>query len=472
MESDLLAALKEEYGDNPEEAATHHLAFAVSNRQRAADIIKKIEQKVGLDLRRRQVLDVGSAYGGFVIVAAQRGARAWGVEVSPRFYRYGELNAKGETGEINLVLGDFLSPQVMSQLPRGFDLALCNCLFEHVRDTCCLLRNLHLLLGEGGLVVFQIPNGEAIQMLEKEEHRFQPGLTLLPPERWQEANGIYYRPWTYYEGLFNAFGFRWVEKWNAQPQMSFRRMTEDVTAGLARAERAIQGSTYEDDLRSAMLAGLQDLRARVARDAERQDAEAFYWDYLVPYWEGCAVKIGPLAGGLPLTSPRAEAPDVPRKVTFVEPASQYAGRWQQRTRSVALSLAGDGLHCEIVGMPDSSGGQYGGIKFPAAPFRALSLEVTFLQPENIEAVYVDACRASGVCALRWEWRVTGERWPSARRSSYLLVPGMPSGHFVPAEQCDSAPVEDIELFIRIRPGSQAGFVLHKAEVVPLREREG
>ena len=94
MESDLLALLREEYGEHPEGPRAHKFQFAASNRERAAWVIAQIEGKTGFTFPGRQVVDVGSAYAGFVIVAAQRGARAWGIEVSPRFYRYGELNAK------------------------------------------------------------------------------------------------------------------------------------------------------------------------------------------------------------------------------------------------------------------------------------------------------------------------------------------------------------------------------------------
>jgi hypothetical protein len=132
---------------------------------------------------------------------------------------------------------------------------------------------------------------------------------------------------------------------------------------------------------------------------------------------------------------------------------------------VEVSLGGEGLRCEIVGLPEGAGGQYGGVKFRARPFQALGLEVTFLNPENIEAVYLDGCRASGDRVVRWQWQVTDERRPAGSRAVYLFVPGMPSGYFVPAERCDTAAVEEVEFFVRIRPSSQAGFVVHRAGIV-------
>jgi SAM-dependent methyltransferase len=249
------------------------------------------------------VLDVGCAYAGFVILSAKLGASAWGVEVDPRFYRYGELNARGEPGDINLIHADILSHGVLEQLPRDFDLVLLNDVFEHIYDTSRLLAQLHQLLNDKGLIVFTIPNAEALEHLAREGHQLRPGLSLLPPNLWHHAVGdftAYYRPWSYYLSLFRAFGFGEIRLWNATPELSFDEMTRRLPGGLDQAEAEIGAAKFKENVETAMLSALTDLRTRVKRDVERRDVRLLHWKYFVKFWQGCAVRTGVIPGGLDL----------------------------------------------------------------------------------------------------------------------------------------------------------------------------
>ena len=122
MESDFVAKVQASFGPNLTPIQRKHMRFALSNRVRGAKVLDEVVAHTGLDLRGKRVLDVGSAYGGFVIQAAQRGAEAWGVEIGKHLHELGKLNAQGELGAIHQVHSDFLSPAVLDVLPRDFNL--------------------------------------------------------------------------------------------------------------------------------------------------------------------------------------------------------------------------------------------------------------------------------------------------------------------------------------------------------------
>jgi len=469
MEQDLIAALKVKYGDNPTGASRQHLDFAVSNRERAERLIVAIEEKSRFRFAGARVLDVGTAYAGFPIMAAKHGASAWGVELSPSFYRLGVLNAQGEPGDIHLLLGDFLASPTLQALPRDIHLATCNCLFEHVPDVSRLLHHLHTVLADNGLVLFSIPNGESLRQLLKEEHAFQAGVTLLPPKDWQEVKGIYYRPWSYYLGLFHAFGFRQIHLWKPKPRR-LADMQRELTAGYAEVEAGIRASARSAAEINHMLQALNVLKTRALSEEAQQNAESLQWDYLTAYWDGYAVKTAPCAGGLgPLgAAPDASASPSPPTSTLVsldEPPTCYATHWNLRT-TVALTRTPDGLKCEVAPGQDASGSQYGGVSLPVAGLWALRLRLTFLNPQGIAAVFVDGCDAAGQTLLRWEWRVSASASPNPAPQSYVLVPGAPCGPFSAKQCARPEKVERLHVFLRLVPGLHAGFVLHAADFAP------
>lgn len=293
MEADLLAALKERYSQDTASTAEHHFQFAASNRVRAKSVCNEIKKHTPFVFRNSRVLDVGCAYAGFVILTAKLGANAWGVEIDDRFHHYGELNSKGEPGEINLVHADILSPDTLDRLPHDFDLALVNDVFEHIYDTSRLLGRLHQLLADNGMIVFTIPNGEALDFLAREGHHLRPGLTLIPPNLWYYAVGYfsaYYRPWSYYAGLFRAFGFGEISLWNAEPELTFDEMRRRLRTGVEHADTEIRAAKYGENVARAMLSALDDLKDRIARDVEQGDSRLLHWKYFVKFWQGYAVK--------------------------------------------------------------------------------------------------------------------------------------------------------------------------------------
>lgn len=154
-------------------------------------------------------------------------------------------------------------------------------------------------------------------------------------------------------------------------------------------------------------------------------------------------------------------------------ADSYRSTWTYRASS-QVAEQDDGLRCDIVGSSDTAGGQYGGVAFPVTAPRAVRLEVTFLEPQNIQILYIDGYSAATLKRrplrpdIRWEWHVTKTAPLPAGRSAIRLAAGQASGHFRLSETGDASRIVQTDVFVRIAPGSRAGFILHEVEVASER----
>lgn len=339
MEADLATALARHYGEHRTPINEQHFQFAMTNRTRGAKVLDQVAKHARFDYAGKRTLDVGAAYGGFTIGAAARGADAWGVEISRRLWELGNLNAQGEAGKIHLLHGDFLAREVLAALPRDFDLVLVNDVFEHIYDTASLLARLHAVMKPGAPFMFAIPNGDCVKFVAREGHSGVPGLPLVAPNVWHQvvpSYTAYYRPWSYYAGLFRAFGFTRIEPWNAQPlkALTLADARTRIKDELAQAKAAVHGLTYLDERgREPMLAGWSEYEGRVRADLVDADLATLNWRYLVTFWRGCAYKEGPVLADLGVPA----LPAKPKKAPAAKPVAK-AKTLGARLRAVARKV--------------------------------------------------------------------------------------------------------------------------------------
>ena len=133
-----------------------------------------------------------------------------------------------------------------------------------------------------------------------------------------------------------------------------------------------------------------------------------------------------------------------------------------KTCDVELQSTPAGLRCELRGSPAESGFQYGGITLSVDGMTAVRMDVTWLKPENIDALFVSDRDETGRICQRWEWR---PRRSDANpvpdgRGTYVLVAGQPSGHFRSAVSEPGSRVSQLSIIVRIKPNTSSGFVLH------------
>ncbi|MCA9675545.1 MAG: class I SAM-dependent methyltransferase, partial [Myxococcales bacterium] len=323
MEQDLVDKLHAFYGTDLTPVTRKHLDFALSNRKRGRKVIDRVVKVTGMDLRGKRVLDVGSAYGGFVIEAAASGADAWGVEISGRLHEYGRLNAQGEAGQIHQLHADFLSRRVLAELPHDFDLVLVNDVFEHVYDTAALLKQLHALMRPGAPFMFSIPNGDCVTAVAREGHNLTPGISLLAPNWWHHAVEeftAFYHPWSYYSGLFRAFGFDRIDTWGG-PKRALDDTRAEIRAGLATARDAVATLELDPAARATMRDTLAEYEARLDADLATGDADYLRWRYLNTFWKGCAYKGGAIFADVAEKPRRSARNTVVNAVGDLRPAS-------------------------------------------------------------------------------------------------------------------------------------------------------
>ena len=135
----------------------------------------------------RNVLDVGCAYGGFLVAAKEAGARrVVGVDIDSNLLELARLQLADHHVTADLSIEDITSEGVAAR--RGkFDIVLCNDVIEHVVDPLRCAANLASVMNRGGKVFLEIPNGNAVDFMRRDGHYGLFGLTLLgrsEAERW------------------------------------------------------------------------------------------------------------------------------------------------------------------------------------------------------------------------------------------------------------------------------------------------
>lgn len=480
MQEDLLTALEREYRGESAALMMKHLEFGRSSRRRGTQLADEIEAATGFSFRGKKILDVGSAHAGFVIEAAARGASAWGVEISRKFWEYGKLAARGEPGEIHLIPGNFTSPQIAAVLPRDFDFVFVNDVFEHVYDTAGLIEQLHHVTAPGAGVYFSIPNGDSVKYVGSEGHYGVAALTLIPANWWQAlvpAYTAFYRPWSCYTALFRAFGFHDIRAWR-KPWEPPEEVERRIRAGVERAAAAIKKLEYRDDkARPHVAAAFDEYRARVDRDLSARDVDQLQWRYLTDFWRGCAYRSGPVFADLEkptatiASAPVSSAPSRPSsELRTVElsriPAAELVSTWRKRATVEITHLTDGAVRCDVAGTDDESSGQYGGIRIPAGALAELRVDLELLDPTAIDAIYVDGEDQRRCRVLRWRWFTRGGLGAIAGRHVYTLVPGERAGGFEPMDDVVPALVADLQLYVRVLPRQRASFIVHRVETRP------
>lgn len=154
-----------------------HLGFALTTVRRGHVVRDEIARHVPLAGKR--YLDVGCAYGGFLVAFARAGARPTGIEIDPGLLDF----ARALLADLDLDLPvhrmDVLDRQAVETLGR-FEVITCNDVIEHVDDPRLGLERLVGLLDEGGALFMAIPNRHHAPFVACDGHFQHFGITALP----------------------------------------------------------------------------------------------------------------------------------------------------------------------------------------------------------------------------------------------------------------------------------------------------
>lgn len=142
-------------------------------------------------------MDAGCAYGGYLVAAADAGARRIaGIDIDPKYLDMARelLSAHGVHGQLEL--GDLESDELHALLcsEGGFDFITCTDVLEHVADPSLAMDRLVRYLAPGGRIYLTIPNFRNPSWVRSDPHFQIAGITLLPP---QPARAMAYaiHPW-------------------------------------------------------------------------------------------------------------------------------------------------------------------------------------------------------------------------------------------------------------------------------------
>ena len=150
-------------------------------------------------------------------------------------------------------------------------------------------------------------------------------------------------------------------------------------------------------------------------------------------------------------------------ITFQDDSARFLSRWKRASRDVRLTPENHGLRCDVIGDPDSEDSQYGGLKFDVVGLKALRLKLSLINPENVSNIYVYAYGCDKGQLMRWFWSVPPRQRTTPIPDSLVFVPGQPSGGFRFSGDFPPQDIQTVEVFIRLDPGTNAGFILHQAE---------
>jgi SAM-dependent methyltransferase len=274
-----------------------HFEYAITANERGRALADRIaphlEPRRGVRRwRRPRMLDVGCAYGGFLVAFAERGFRVVGIEKNSYLVPLAKTNLEENGVSADLVLGDATAAH--PRFLRRFDVIVANDVVEHVRRLEGFLGNIRDWLTPRGAAYFEIPNGACPAFVLRAGHHQLFGITLLgfdEASRYHKERVPYNEYDTYnyedlagYRRIFDVCGLSFevlpetldgVTLENTDAQVA--ALCDGANAGLA---------TVPEDLRPLVRTRLADYLSRIEGAARNTDEERrrFLLDYGASFW--------------------------------------------------------------------------------------------------------------------------------------------------------------------------------------------
>ncbi len=278
-----------------------HFEYAATANERGRSAAARLAPLIpmrprGLFARRARVLDVGCAYGGFLVAFAERGARVTGIELDARYVRLAATNLRERGLDGEIVQGD--AARAHPGFAGRFDLVIANDVLEHVRELDDFLDNLGLWLAPGGVAYLEIPNGAWPPYVRRDGHHQLFGVALL-----DFAEASRYLALLSPGGRYDTYNYLGVGEYRrlfAARGLSFEVMPEtfagvSVESVLAQCEELRAGvaeglATVPPPLQALVgerVAAYLD-RVAAAPRATEEERRAFLLDYGPAFWMALA----------------------------------------------------------------------------------------------------------------------------------------------------------------------------------------
>lgn len=284
--ADFVAAVAKDLNTTSEVLLSRPRTFMLNTNHRGKKMVNTLKE-LGIDLKGKNVLDIGCAYGGMTIECAKEGASAIGVDVGSKNLGYARANAIGE-GDVAFHECDATSNKLLEIVGSDWaDLIILNDVFEHIYDTPRLLENIVSVAKKGALLYYVVPNGKAVRFVLSEGHRKVFAVSLADPDCWHYfvpgRPRIFYRRWAYFNALFREFGM--------EHSADLNRYCEDPRAeielGLARILEELDTHRFEQDEANAIAREeVEKYRIEVQTDLANMTDRHLDHKYVIDFWRG------------------------------------------------------------------------------------------------------------------------------------------------------------------------------------------
>jgi 2-polyprenyl-3-methyl-5-hydroxy-6-metoxy-1,4-benzoquinol methylase len=164
-------------GINTDPCLPMYFEYTITCNQRGRQIAALLEKYTGLHGKR--YLDLGCAYGGFLVAFAEKGADVTGIDLDAGLLDLGRNNLLDHNLDAPLLLRDITKATDLQEFQGTFDVITCNDVIEHVGDPEALVFNVANLMHHGSLAYFEIPNRYHPSHVLKDGHYQLFGITLL-----------------------------------------------------------------------------------------------------------------------------------------------------------------------------------------------------------------------------------------------------------------------------------------------------
>lgn len=257
--------------------------------RRAAELIDSI-----VPLEGKRALDVGCAYGGFIVGLADLGADPTGFDIDASLLALGEHNFRDVGRRFPTHLADLTQASDIAPFRNAFDVITCNDVIEHVSDPRIAIRHIGAMLRAGGLAYFEIPNRDEVSAVISDGHYQLFGITQLDSAaaaRYFEAHapgtryGVgHYLALDEYRALFAEAGLTMEDRTDpamVRPMASVEQLLAELESGLPGKLESVP-----QPVRPEVEAAVRDYlrRARAGDDDSAAGRSAYLSRYGTSFW--------------------------------------------------------------------------------------------------------------------------------------------------------------------------------------------
>ena len=266
--------------------------FAITCNERGRNVTKLLGRYS--EIRGKNYLDVGCAFGGFLVAFAELGATVSGIDIDRQLLALARHNLADNSIDAPIELRDATRSEELSELRDSFDIITCNDVIEHVDDPRATLFNVSDMLKAGGIAYFEIPNRYHPGHVQKDGHYQLFGITLLDyPEAAEyyanHAPGIPYTVRHYfrldeYQKMFEAAGLAMTIIEDDLTNHGIETVREIAVGLRAEAMESLKGVplSVRPKVQQQLAAYLNELESTpCSTDAERRE---FCLNYGISFW--------------------------------------------------------------------------------------------------------------------------------------------------------------------------------------------